>query len=90
MTDTTHALITALGALVDVPPARKGPQCTVGAILDSLDTSAADSLRQVLDHSQISATLIADTLTSNGNRVQAPAVARHRRRGASNGCRCPR
>ncbi|WP_167162979.1 hypothetical protein [Streptomyces sp. MBT27] len=90
MTDTTRALTSALASLVDVPPARHGPQCTVGAILDSLDEQAADSLRHVLDQPQVTSTLIADTLTANGKPIQAPAVARHRRRGASNGCRCPR
>lgn len=90
MPDTTTGLITALDALATTPPARRGPLCTVAVILDALDEPAAVKVREVLDTSQVSATQIADALTGNGHPVQAPAVARHRRRGASNGCRCPR
>ncbi|WP_234445158.1 hypothetical protein [Streptomyces rimosus] len=86
----TNGLIAALTQLSDAPPAPRGPRCTVGAILDALDAATAQKVRDVLDTRDISATQIADTLTASGHRVQAPAVARHRRRGASNGCRCPR
>ncbi|MEU6632830.1 hypothetical protein ABZ905_31790 [Streptomyces parvus] len=86
----TNGLIAALTQLTEAPPAPRGPRCTVGAILDELDFSTAQKVREVLDSVAISSTQIADALTGSGHRVQAPAVARHRRRGASNGCRCPR
>ncbi|WP_404949151.1 hypothetical protein HFP70_35805 [Streptomyces sp. ARC14] len=86
----TNGLIAALTQLSEAPPAPRGPRCTVGAILDGLDTATAQKVRDVLNTPGISATQLADTLTASGHPVQAPAVARHRRRGASNGCRCPR
>jgi hypothetical protein len=72
------------------PEPPRGPRCTVGTILDTFDAETAAKFRDVLDNPTITATRIADTLNSSGHRIQAPAVARHRRRGASNGCRCPR
>ncbi|MFI8265279.1 hypothetical protein [Streptomyces sp. NPDC085665] len=86
----TDGLIAALSRLTQEPPGPRGPQCTVGIILNELDTGTAQKVREVLETPGISSTQIADTLTSSGHRVQAPAVARHRRRGGSNGCRCPR
>ncbi|AWI33268.1 hypothetical protein DDW44_30765 [Streptomyces tirandamycinicus] len=82
--------MTALTRLVEEPAGPRGPQCTVGAILDLLDPPAAKKVCEVLDTAAISATQIADALTGSGHPVRAPAVARHRRRGGSNGCRCPR
>ncbi|MFJ4342708.1 hypothetical protein [Streptomyces sp. NPDC088915] len=89
MPDTTSGLINDLDALTSAPPPRKGPLCTVALILDTLDEPAAAKLREVLD-SPASAPQVADALTRNGHPVQAPAVARHRRRSTSSGCRCPR
>lgn len=86
----TDGLIAALTQLTEEPPAPRGPRCTVGVILDTLDAATAQKVRGVLDTPAISSTQIADALNNSGHRVQAPAVARHRRRGASNGCRCPR
>jgi predicted component of type VI protein secretion system len=84
----TNGLMVALTQLTDQPPAQRGPRCSVGAILATLDEGTAQKLRDLLNTRTVSATQIADALTANGHRVQAPAVARHRRRGASNGCRC--
>lgn len=86
----TNGLGTALTRLLEEPDTPKGPRCTIGAILDALDADTAAKVRSVLDNPAVTATRIADTLTGSGHRVQAPAVARHRRRGSSNGCRCPR
>ncbi|MGW7090096.1 hypothetical protein ACWGH2_42305 [Streptomyces sp. NPDC054871] len=86
----TNGLMAALNQLTEAPPAPRGPRCTVGVILSELDSGTAQKVRDVLDQAAVSATQIADTLTGSGHPVQAPAVARHRRRGASNGCRCPR
>jgi hypothetical protein len=86
----TNGLIAALAQLAEAPSAPRGPRCTVGIILDELDASTAQKVRDVLDTPAISSTQIADTLIGSGHQVQAPAVARHRRRGGSNGCRCPR
>ncbi|MFD0352885.1 hypothetical protein ACFVHW_03935 [Streptomyces sp. NPDC127110] len=86
----TSGLIAALSQLAEAPQGPRGPRCTVGVILDALDTDTSLKVRDVLNSPSISSTLIADALTGSGHRVQAPAVARHRRRGGSNGCRCPR
>ncbi|WP_330335723.1 hypothetical protein OHS33_38745 (plasmid) [Streptomyces sp. NBC_00536] len=86
----TSGLLAALSQLADAPPAPRGPRCTVGTILDTLDTDTALKVRDVLDSPSVSSTQIADALTGSGHPVQSPAVARHRRRGGSNGCRCPR
>ncbi|MFF4276132.1 hypothetical protein [Streptomyces sp. NPDC001536] len=83
-----NGLMGALNQLTDQPPAPRGPRCTVSTILEVLDEDTAQKLRTLLDAPGISATQIANALSDNGHRVQAPAVARHRRRGASNGCRC--
>ncbi|MER7759459.1 hypothetical protein [Streptomyces sp. NPDC097619] len=83
-------LIAALTQLAETPAASRGPRCTVGTILDTLDVDTTSKVREVLDNPVISSTQIADVLTGSGHPVQAPAVARHRRRGGTNGCRCPR
>jgi hypothetical protein len=86
----TSGLITALHRLTEEPTPPRGPQCTVKAILDQLDPITGRKLYDLLKSPAVSATQIADALTDNGYPVRAPAVARHRRRGRSNGCRCPR
>ncbi|MFD7763570.1 hypothetical protein [Streptomyces microflavus] len=86
----TNGLGAALTQLIHEPRAQRGPRCTVGTILAALDDETAQKVREVLEQQAVSSTQIADALTSYGHSVQAPAVARHRRRGSSNGCRCPR
>jgi hypothetical protein len=86
----TDGLSTALTQLMTEPAPRRGARCTVGDILASLDAATAEKLNGLLDTRMVTSTRIADTLTASGYPVQAPSVARHRRRGASNGCRCPR
>jgi hypothetical protein len=86
----TEGLSAALDRLTEEPERPGGPRCSVGAILATLDEPTADKLNGLLDTPLVTATRIADVLTRSGYPVQAPSVARHRRRGASNGCRCPR
>jgi hypothetical protein len=86
----TDGLGAALDRLTEEPERPRGQRCTVGAILASLDDATADKLNGLLDTRMVTSTRIADVLTNSGYPVQAPSVARHRRRGASNGCRCPR
>ncbi|AXI91418.1 hypothetical protein SAM9427_36720 (plasmid) [Streptomyces sp. ETH9427] len=75
---------------MEEPEPPRGMRCTVGAILASLDTPTAAKLNELLTTPTVTSVRIADVLTGSGYPVQAPSVARHRRRGASNGCRCPR
>lgn len=79
-----------LDALTSVPATPRGPQCSVGAFLDDADSDVAASLRAVLDLKSVSSVAIAEALSRHGDPVTAWTVSRHRRRGAANGCRCPR
>lgn len=79
-----------LEALAGAPAARKGPPCTVGAFLEHADEPTAAALHTALNTPGITAKSIADTLSKYGSAVTAYTVARHRRRGESNGCRCLR
>ncbi|MCD9904624.1 hypothetical protein LUR56_40130 [Streptomyces sp. MT29] len=79
-----------LAALAAAPTPQRGPQCSVGAFLAVADETVAASLRTALDTDRVSARAIADTLSRYTEPVTAYTVARHRRRGQSNGCRCKR
>ena len=79
-----------LNALTEAPTTRKGPPCSVGAVLATVDEETAAVLRRILDNGTISSTGIADVLSQHGRTVTGYTVARHRRRGNANGCRCPR
>ncbi|MYW67145.1 hypothetical protein GTY65_24200 [Streptomyces sp. SID8379] len=77
-------------ALTRAPGTRKGPPCTVGGVLASVDEDTAAMLGRILDTPTVTSTAIADVLSQHGQQVTSYTVARHRRRGDSNGCRCPR
>ncbi|GHF33619.1 hypothetical protein GCM10010218_13390 [Streptomyces mashuensis] len=79
-----------LDALTEVPAARKGPPCSVGAVLTSVDEETAATLRRILSTRTVSSTAIAEVLNQHGRSITAYTVARHRRRGEANGCRCTR
>ncbi|EXU69514.1 hypothetical protein Z951_03035 [Streptomyces sp. PRh5] len=79
-----------LDALIDTPTVRKGPLCSVGTVLTSVDEETAATLRRILDTRTVSSTAIAEVLSQHGQTVTAYTVARHRRRGRANGCRCAR
>ncbi|MEU6755992.1 hypothetical protein [Streptomyces sp. NPDC046685] len=79
-----------LQALASAPATRKGPPCSIGAFLARTQPSTADALRIALNTPTIAAKAIADTLARHGETVTAYTVARHRRRGETNGCRCAR
>ncbi|MGW2550116.1 hypothetical protein [Streptomyces sp. NPDC001635] len=83
-------LAAELDGLADAPTAPRGPQCSVGAFLEAADPDVAASLRTVLDQPRVTSKAIADTLRRHGDPITSYTVARHRRRGESNGCRCER
>ncbi|MFI1012659.1 hypothetical protein [Streptomyces sp. NPDC020965] len=87
---TEKQLVADLDALTEVEPARKGPPCTVGAVLTRVDEDTAAALHRILDTPTVTATAIAEVLSRHGRTVTSYTVARHRRRGNANGCRCPR
>ncbi|MBT2395241.1 hypothetical protein [Streptomyces sp. ISL-100] len=83
-------LVAGLEALLDAPPTRKGPPCTVGTVLASVDGETGAALRRILGTPEVSSTAIAEVLNQHGREVTSYTVARHRRRGAAHGCRCAR
>ncbi|MFD7334920.1 IPT/TIG domain-containing protein [Streptomyces violascens] len=91
MIETQHVgLAGELDALTYAPAVPRGPLCGVGALLAATDQATAATLRRVLDTPGVSATAIAEVLDQHGRAVTAYTVARHRRRGEANGCRCAR
>lgn len=67
-----------------------GPQCTVARILNQLTDDDRDHLVRVIDNTDIPGSVIAGALTRNGYSVADKTVLRHRKRGMSSGCHCPR
>ncbi|WP_406153228.1 hypothetical protein OG217_05800 [Streptomyces sp. NBC_01023] len=91
VTNKKHLGLAAdLDALTGAPAVRKGPPCSIASVLASMDDNAADTLRRILDTATVSSTAIAEVLSEHGRPVTSYTVARHRRRGAANGCRCTR
>jgi hypothetical protein len=66
------------------------PLCSVHTALVSLDDNEREALLAALDNRQIRHTDLARVLSDRGFNVSAVTVSRHRNRGESNGCRCPR
>jgi len=88
---STGGLAGALTALAAGDGQHHGPPCTAGQILGQLaqdDPESAAAFGRALADSTISAAAIARVLSQHGRPVQSGTVARHRRRGDANGCRC--
>lgn len=83
-------LAAELQALAHAPATLKGPPCSIGSFLIRAQPATATALRTALDTPTITAKSIADTLARHGETVTSYTVARHRRRGETNGCRCAR
>jgi hypothetical protein len=66
------------------------PLCSLHNALVSLDDNEREALMAALDNRQIRHTDLARVLSDRGFNVSAVTVSRHRNRGESNGCRCPR
>jgi hypothetical protein len=60
-------------------PMRKGPQCTVCSIIDSLSDADAATLEAAMKDTRFDAEQIARALTMEGHRVAGATVGRHRR-----------
>lgn len=67
-----------------------GPQCTVAKILDQLENQDHEAAARLIDNPDIPGSAIAEALTRNGFPIADKTVLRHRKRGTSSGCRCPR
>jgi L-ribulose-5-phosphate 3-epimerase UlaE len=66
------------------------PLCSLHNVLVSLDDEEREALLAALDNRQIRHTDLARVLSERGFNVSAVTVSRHRKRGESNGCRCPK
>lgn len=69
---------------------RPGPRCTFASILGALPQATAEKIQEAADDEGTSSSALADLLISAGFDITAGSVARHRRRGMANGCRCAR
>lgn len=67
-----------------------GPQCTVARIMSQLSEDDRDAVARVIDNTEIPGSIIAGALTRNGYSIADKTVLRHRKRGSSSGCRCPK
>lgn len=63
---------------------RRGPVCTMKALLESVDDDTADLIRAAMTNPYAPSTMIARAITERGHRVSAHVVQRHRR----GECRC--
>ena len=66
------------------------PLCSMNTILGTLNDDEREALMAALANPLIRHTELATVLTNKGFKVSAVTVSRHRNRGESNGCRCPR
>lgn len=89
--DQVAALETALTTARDNPRSRRpGPKCAFAKVVATLPPATAAKITAAADDDTNSSAELADILISAGFDISAFSVARHRRRGQSNGCRCPR
>jgi hypothetical protein len=91
VTTSTTGLAAALSGLSGRSLRR--PRCQVGIVLEQLhstDEAAAEALEDALTNIDVTGSGIAAALADAGINVPAYSVNRHRKRGAGNGCMCPR
>jgi len=81
--------IAELQALHVVKSVQK-PKCSVYYLMESLPEGDREALLAAFDNREIRHTDIATLLQKRGFNVSSITVSRHRNRGESNGCRCPR
>lgn len=67
-----------------------GPACTVYKIIQQLEAQDAVQLEKLIDDKSVTGSSIAGVLTQNGYPVSDKTILRHRKRGQSSGCRCPK
>lgn len=93
MTQPGTGLAAALTELPAYGPAARGPKCSIHTVLTRLGRDQPDAvgpLTAAVDDEAVTARALADTLSTFGYPVKEQTVRRHRRRGTSAGCVCPR
>jgi hypothetical protein len=85
----------ALDEAMAAPTPKRGPDCSMGLVLQVMPDETRDRVLRALttqrqDGSLVPSTVIADLLIAAGYNVKVDAVQRHRRRvmGRTNGCAC--
>jgi hypothetical protein len=58
--------------------------------MGQLSDEECTALCRVIDNPDIPGSVIAEAMTRNGHPIADKTVLRHRKRGASSGCRCPK
>lgn len=82
-------LIAQLNDLHDLKVAPTS-RCSISTVLTVVTDDEREALLKALDNPQIRHTDLANVLTRLGYPIKGVTVSRHRNRGESNGCRCPR
>ena len=83
-------LLDDLNKLETARPRTGGPKCRIAVIMDQMGDNERESLRHLLDETEVFGTQIAEVLKNNGYTVSSTHVQHHRRRKVSGGCICPR
>jgi hypothetical protein len=66
-------------SLANVQDVKKGPTCSMHAIIAALSTDDADALAEALANPNITGRAIADALRAEGHNTRDHSVNRHRR-----------
>lgn len=69
---------------------RKGPRCTVGVLLDSLNNQDKEALVAALANRQVSAASLSLLLREHGHTIGPFTISNHRRSATGAGCLCDR
>lgn len=69
---------------------RKGPRCTVGVLLDSLNNQDKEALVAALANKQVSGASLSVLLNDYGFSIGAFTINNHRRSATGTGCACNR
>ena len=83
-------LLDDLNKLESTRPRTGGQRCRIAVLMEQMPDNERESLRHLIDETEVFGTQIAEVLKSNGYQVTAGHVQHHRRRKASGGCICPR
>lgn len=79
-----------LNKLKGIRPRTGGQRCRVAVVMEQMSPADADSLRHLIDETEVFGTQIAEVLKNNGFTISGTHIQHHRRRKVSGGCICPR
>lgn len=85
------AAAAVLADLADIAPRRGGHACHTRFAMEQIPVEARTAVAEAMDNPLVSSADLARLLNKHtGSTVTGNQVARHRRRGQPNGCKCPR